>query len=236
MSRVYDVDWYRENIADPETGERRRFTGGELGSVDFVLDALWYGVAFENARRKMEHELLGVFGLIEALAGREPRPHRLDLLDTTAWLQAFDILWSPTNIPADIDPANAVNFRLDVLRAMAAQPRSYRRALVHAMDGYDLWEIADLMGWTKDYSLSVLPQPMPNEESAERVVRKASSSVRAHCALGIRSEPKPPAPVPDTKTLQAGDYTTDVITRIEHEIGETRAWRRREERRRRRAA
>jgi hypothetical protein len=67
----------------------------------------------------------------------------------TAWIGAFDAVCEPSSLPSYLDPANAVNFRLDVLRAMASIPKSYRRALVHAMDGYDWWEIALLMGWAR---------------------------------------------------------------------------------------
>ena len=238
MTKVYDRDWYASDIADPDTGEPVRFTGGSLHPVDFELDALWYGVAYENQRRTKHHEVLMACLLMRLLMGDEyAAGHRLDLLDTTAWLKAFDVLWEPYNIPTWLDPQDMVNFRLDVLRAMATLPKSYRRVLTHAMDGYNLEEIADLMGWTTerwgyDHAVGSAMLEVPNTESAERVVRKASSQVRASCSLFIRKTPKPPEPTPDTKFLQAGDYTTDVITRIEEEIQQTRAWRQRELRRR----
>jgi hypothetical protein len=76
---VIDLDWYAKNVGDPETGEQRRFTGGNLAPVDFELDALFYGVQWENSRRKHEHELLSVFVLMQLLGGDETvTGHRLD--------------------------------------------------------------------------------------------------------------------------------------------------------------
>ena len=243
--KTYDVGWYEKNVADPVTGAQKRFTGGELRAIDFELDAYWYGVQFENARRRMRHTLFAVFTLIKLMSGDEfATGPGLELLDTTAWLQHFDALWDSHNIPDYLDPSDAVNFRLDVLRAMATLPKSYRRALTHAMDGYDLEEIADFMGWTTKFEIvhpltgqahpfvdpgTVLE--VPNEESSERVIRKASSQVRSRCSLGVRSKPRPPDPAPE-RLWKGGDYTTNVIALVEEEIEQTRAWRRRELRRR----
>lgn len=241
--RVYDADWYRKKVADPETGEPVRFTGGPLASVDFELDAKFYGVEHENRRLQRDYEVRAACNLIRVLAGTaEPERPGYKPLDTTAWLDDFSILWEPENIPSHLDPANAVNFRLDVLKALAHLPASRRRALIHRMDGFSLDEIADLLGFTRTVEAwtgqmvledrgdcyEIVPEmveiELANPESAERLVRIASSEVRSRSAMDV--------PGPKGREPRPNPIPTDVIRDMERDVESTRAWRQRELRRR----
>lgn len=223
---TFDRDWYRKHIADPDTGERRTFSGGDLAPVDITLDALWNGVPYEVERRELDAAVRAVCALLGQMLGQDTPPvgkpssvvrirernHQTAPLvsvglDLTAWVDAVQIVLSE-DWPSYIDPARGVNFKLDLLRAMRMISRNYRRAIIHAMDGYDYSEIASLMGWEE-------------EETAERTIRRASADIRRACSPGYSYEPVPPK------------HKMNVTSEIEKEIEDTRQWRKREERRRR---
>ena len=235
MSQVYDRDWYAKKIADPDTQEPRSFTGGPLAAVDFTLDALYYGVAHENERRHKEHELRAVFALLDNLHGGDSFAGGQKPLDQTAWIEHLAFLWEAENIPAHLDPATSVNFRLDILKALATLPKSYRRAFIHRMDGYSLVEIASLMGYEREPKATegwksfvdsdgnrwwTQLESYPNEESAERVIRNCSKELREKTALDVPGKKK--------RQPRADAIPTHVIPDVEAEIQQIRSWRRRE--------
>lgn len=231
MGKWIDRDYYSKHVADPDTGERRTFTGGDLAAIDTTLDALWNGVPYEVERRELDAAVRAVCALLGQMLGQDTPPvskpstvvrirernHQTAPLvsvglDSTAWLDAVQIVLSE-DWPSNIDPARGVNFKLDLLRAMRMISRNYRRAIIHAMDGYDYAEIASLMGWEDD-------EGQPNEETAERTIRRASADIRRSCSPGYSDDPIPPK------------HKMNVTSEVEQEIEDTRQWRKREERRR----
>jgi hypothetical protein len=129
-----------------------RFTGGPLAGVAFELDALYFGAAWENTRRfKDWSERNAAHVSRQTSEGVEepadlPRPAALCTWEWIAELRQLDVPESTSN------PFAAINFRLDVLRALSTLPKSHLAAFVALMDGYgvegmriDLDEIARVM-------------------------------------------------------------------------------------------
>lgn len=169
MSRTYDVAWYEQNIADPQTGEPVRFLGGPLAGIDFELDAFYQGVAFENRRRWLDHALRCTLALPLLLSGQEVNVIGHRELDNTAFIPRLLSVWEPHQLPSHMDPGRALAFKLDILRALACIYPSEREVFVHFMDGYQLDEIADLMRW--------------KQENVERTLRRAAAKVRSLCDI-----------------------------------------------------
>jgi hypothetical protein len=153
-----------------------RFEGGPLANCSFELDALYYGTSHENQRAMRLWQEENAKARVRQLANGEvpvdiPRPK---LLDTTEWITLMHILLDASSLPGNANPFKAVNFKLDVYRALAKMPKSVREVFTHYMDGFDEEEIALLMGRNEaeDEGWSVT--------SVHDAVKKANRSVRRH--------------------------------------------------------
>lgn len=156
-----------------------RFEGGPLAACSWELDALYYGTIWENERRikdwkvrnSTHHEAQIEEGVAEEDLTDLPRPR---LLDTTEWIAYLHLIEDPESLPGHANPAKAVDFRLDVLRSLTKLAPSRQKVFVHFMDGFDLEEIASLMGKNEEdgggWQVS----------SVQHALREASRMCRKH--------------------------------------------------------
>jgi hypothetical protein len=203
------VHWWRRRIVAAD-GTPRRFTGGPLSRVSFELDALYYGVPQHNEVQAGLRFVEALDGILAGLTGRQPErivPAALDL-DTTAWIGYLGAVMEPESLPANQDPSTAVNFKLDVLRALADLPSSQFAAFVHLMDGFEPHELARLLPRKEGRG------PW-SEESVERAVRRASSRIRSLCAVDAPGKRKR-QPRPVAKGIE-------VIHQVEAEVDQIRS-------------
>lgn len=207
-----DYSWYTRHVGDLATGEIIPFQGGELAYVDWELDALFHGVAAVNRRRALAHWMRCALAVPQWLGGLDVEVPGYLELNTTAWIPLFGALDDPYAIGAG-DPGTAVNFRLDVLRALASIPRSRRRAFFHRMDGLSYEDIARIMGWK---TTDAEGREQPAEEAAEYAVRAASGAVRKLTSLDIPGKKRTP---------KAAEHPTSVVNRVERELASARRYR-----------
>ena len=116
------------------------FTGGPLAGVSFDLDALFYGSAHENTRRFDDWSKRNAAHITRQVEEGSEEPVELPrptALCTWAWIAELGVLEAPESTA---DPFRAINFRLDVMRALSTLPKSRLAAFVHLMDGYGVGE------------------------------------------------------------------------------------------------
>lgn len=176
-----------------------RFEGGPLANCSFELDALYHGTAHENARAMRAWIKRNAQHRCEMLARGEqpedlPRPR---LLDTTEWVTLLHVILDAASMPGSANPFKAVNFRLDVYRALSTMPKSVRQVFTHFADGFDLEEIALLMGRNEEM------QEGWSRSSVRDAIKKASRGVRRHGDPILDEPTKRYIGVPKTHTAVA---------------------------------
>lgn len=181
------------------------FTGGPLNRLDMEFDALYYGAAHENRRRQRDWERRVHEGLVEVTYDEEtgkttysePQPV---MLDTTEWIRFMHLVVDAAVGDGSSNPMKAVNFKLDVYRALSTLLPSHRACFVHLMDGYTDQEVAQLMGGRHGHW---------QESSVRSARKKANRAVRQ-----IDNEGQTESPVP-----------CSVAAQVEREIGRIRGGR-----------
>lgn len=176
-----------------------RFTGGPLASIAFELDALYYGTAHENRRRLKEWRERDAAFVTEQVTNGVPEEElehlpRPKLLDTSIWIEYLSLIDDPYSLPSNADPSKAVNFRLDVLRSLSTLPPSRIKAFTHYMDGFDIDEIAPLMGKNEELGGGW------ETNSVRHAIKEASRTCRHHGDALIDEPTKRYIGVPRTET------------------------------------